>query len=68
MQTGGGFVQHKQCTTFGYCLLACRFTLRCFSQKTRQFEPLCFAAGERGHRLAEFDVLQAHIHSRLQNT
>ena len=41
-------------------------SLRGLGQETGQLEPLRLAARQRGHRLAQLDVLQADIDDRLQ--
>jgi hypothetical protein len=39
---------------------------RGLGQETGELEPLRLAARQGGHRLAELDVFQPHIHDRLQ--
>ena len=74
VQASGWLIQHEQRPAPGCGLAAAgaagaagAAAFGGFGQKPGQLEPLRLAAGECWHRLAQLDVLQAHIHDGLQH-
>ncbi len=63
MQAGRGLVEQEQRVAVADGVAA---PVRGSGQKTRKLQPLCFAARQRRHRLAELEVIQADIDQRLQ--
>ena len=66
VQTRGGFIQHEQDATARQSLAAGAAALGRIGQKTCQLQALCLTTTECGHGLAQFDVVQTHVHNRLQ--
>ena len=66
VQPCGGFVKQEQCAFAGQWLFAFGCGLCGLRQKACQFQALRLAAAKRWHGLAEFDVVQPHIHNGLQ--
>ena len=67
VQPGGGLVEHEQTAALRQGLAAGAVAARRLGQKTGQLEALRLAARERGHGLAELDVLQPDIDDGLQH-
>ena len=63
VQARGGLVEEKQRAVFGHAL---RGRVRSLGQEAGEFEALRLAAAERGHRLAEAHVIEAHVDDGLQ--
>ena len=68
MQAGGRLVEHEQVAMTGHRLTAAAAVARGLGQIPGQLEPLGLTARQGGHGLAELDVLQPHIHDRLQRS
>ncbi|OIQ68255.1 hypothetical protein GALL_501550 [mine drainage metagenome] len=68
MQAGGGLIKHEQHATARQRLAAGAAAFGGLGQKTGQFKPLRFTTTQGGHRLAQLDVVKAHIDHRLQGT
>ena len=66
MQAGGGLIEHEQHAASGQRLAAGAAAFGGTGQETGKFEALGFAAAQGGHRLAQFDVVQADVEDRLQ--
>ena len=64
MQTGGRFVEQEQRASCAHRIAP---GMRRRGKEAGQLQPLRFAAGERWHRLAEVQVIEADVGQRLQH-
>ena len=68
VQASGGLIKHEQSATPGHTLFAGGRVFGSLGQITSQLQALGFPSRQRGHRLAELDVLQPYVNDGLQGT